>query len=441
MNRYVQWGWISISLIGHSWLAYATPRTATTQLLLLWCGLFLLYGFLLIKRVEKDFLLFVGAALLFRLVWLFALPALSDDVYRFIWDGRLLLHGYNPFVYLPANILYTEWATRLGLGRELFQNLNSPRYYTVYPPLLQGWFAVATGLGTGTYATIVWLKVPILLAELGSLLLIYRITKSVGYIEETARRAVLLYGLNPLVLAELTGNIHYEGVTIFFLLGSLYFWQEQKRNLSALMLAGAVGIKLLPLIFLPLLISRLKLREQVSYAGLVGIGVLLSFLPFWDPAIWYNMSDSLGLYFRRFEFNAGLYYLLRSAGTWLLGYNPIGTLGPLLSLVSFSAILFLSFYKKIHFSLYERALLILTVYLLCATTVHPWYVTPLVALGVLTRFRYVLVWSALLPLTYLAYGNVPFSENLWVVGLEYLVVGGWLVIEVNKTRNEWRDRR
>ncbi|WP_247232527.1 glycosyltransferase 87 family protein [Telluribacter sp. SYSU D00476] len=431
MNRYGQWSWLAVSLVGHAWLAYATPRTDTAQLLLLWCGLFLLYGLLWIKQVEKDFLLFVGAAVLFRLLWLFAMPALSDDVYRFIWDGRLLSHGYNPFLHLPSDIIDKGWAQEIGLGQELFQKLNSPDYYTVYPPLLQGWFAVATVVGGSTYSAAIWLKVPLLLAEVGSLWLVYQLVKDSAGGELKARRSVLLYGLNPLVIAELTGNIHYEGLTIFFLLACFYFWKNQRLHLSALMLALAVGVKLLPLIFLPLLISRLRLREQIRYVVIVGIGVLLPFLPFLDWTIWYNMSDSLGLYFQRFEFNAGLYYLLRAVGTWLVGYNPIGTLGPVLSLISFTTILFLSFYRKLPFSLYERALLILTVYLLCATTVHPWYVVPLVALGALTRFRYPVVWSALLPFTYLAYGQVPFAESLWVVAVEYLVVGGWLVAEVS----------
>ncbi|GAB3177047.1 glycosyltransferase 87 family protein [Telluribacter humicola] len=433
MSRYGQWSWIVGSLIGHAWLAYATPRTDTSQLLLLWCGLFLLYAFLLSKRVEKDFLLLVGAALLFRLVWMFAMAVLSDDVYRFIWDGRLLSHGYNPFLYLPSQIIDTGWAQEVGLGQELFQKLNSPDYYTVYPPLLQGWFAVATCLGESTYWATVWLKVPLLLAEAGSLWLLYQLVKEKD--EKKARWAILLYGLNPLVIAELTGNIHYEGLTIFFLLACFYFWNKQRLYLSAVMLALAVGAKLLPLIFLPLLISRLKFREQLMYVAIVGTCVLLPFLPFLDWAIWYNMSDSLGLYFQRFEFNAGLYYLLRALGTWLVGYNPIGTLGPVLSLISLSTILFLSFYRKLPFSFYERALLILTVYLLCATTVHPWYVVPLVALGGLTQFRYPVVWSVLLPLTYISYGNVPFSESLWVVAVEYLVVGGWLVAELLRRKS------
>ncbi len=167
---------------------------------------------------------------------------------------------------------------------------------------------------------------------------------------------------------------------------------------------------------------------------MVGGVFLLPFLFFFDPVIVENLSASLDLYFRRFEFNASLYYLLREFGTLILGYNPIATIGPFLALVAVSLILFFSWSRRLKLSLPERWLFALTAYLLCATTVHPWYVVPLVALSVLTRFGFPIIWSALLPLTYLAYGQVPFHENLWIVAVEYGVVGGWMAWEIKTSR-------
>jgi hypothetical protein len=51
----------------------------------------------------------IGAALLFRLLLLFAVPALSDDFYRFLWDGRLSLEGINPFLYTPRQLIQSGW--------------------------------------------------------------------------------------------------------------------------------------------------------------------------------------------------------------------------------------------------------------------------------------------------------------------------------------------
>ncbi len=405
---------------------FQTTRTDTFTLLSLWAVLFLLYGIAIRFQADVPFKWLIGAAIVFRLLGMVHLPQLSDDVYRFIWDGRLLAHGYNPFLYLPHEMLTTPTADQAGLTESLFQKLNSPDYYTVYPPILQAWFAVASMLGKTEAATIFWLRLPIFLGEIATLWLLYQLLKLLGKEQTKAQRGVLLYALNPLAIVELVGNLHYEGLTICFLLAGLFFYLKQKQTSSATFLALAAGVKLLPLIFIPALLDKNDWPKNLKYALTVGVVFLLPFLFFFNLTIIENISTSLDLYFRRFEFNAGLYYLLRGIGTFVMGYNPIATIGPLLALLSVSLILFFSWSRKIRLTLSERWLFALTSYLLCATTVHPWYIVPLIALSVLSRFRFPIVWSALLPLTYIAYGQSDFQENLWIVAVEYLVVLGWL---------------
>ncbi len=410
----------------------STARTDSVVLLSIWAGLFVLYALLVYYQSEATFPLLLGAAVVFRLLGMGSLPTLSDDVYRFIWDGRLLAQGYNPYLYLPSEIITTEIASQTGLTQALFQKLNSPAYYSVYPPVLQLWFWLVATWSSTEAGAVFLLRVPLLAGELASLWLLYRLLRLAGRDDATVRRGVLLYALNPLVIVELVANVHYEGLTICFLLACLYFYQTNKAYLSAASLGLAVGVKLLPLLFLPALLIPTKPGKSIRYSLVTGLVVVVPFLFLFNSEVLARFSTSLDLYFRRFEFNASVYYLLRSVGTWLVGYNPIGKLGPLLSVVSFSAILYLSFTRRFGITLYERLALVLTVYLLCTTTVHPWYVTPLVALGVLGRFRYPIIWSALLPFTYLAYGQMPFQENLWVVALEYLIVGRWLWWEVGE---------
>ncbi|GHB53020.1 glycosyltransferase 87 family protein [Persicitalea jodogahamensis] len=420
---------------------FQTTRSDTVTLLSLWGILFLLYGIAIRDWAKVPFKFLIGAAVVFRLFGMLHFPNLSDDVYRFIWDGRLLAHGYNPFLYLPSEILTTAIAFQAGLTEALFQKLNSPDYYTVYPPLLQGWFAAATTLGETEWATVFWLRLPIFLGELATLWLLYQLLNILGKDQTQAQRGVLLYALNPLAIVELVGNLHYEGLTICFLLAGLYFYLKQKQTSSATSLALAAGVKLLPLIFIPALLNKKDWEKSLKYVLTAGVVFLLPFLFFFNLTIIENISTSLDLYFRRFEFNASLYYLLRGIGTFVMGYNPIATIGPLLALVSISLILFFSWSKKLKLSLPERWLFALTTYLLCATTVHPWYIVPLLALSVLSRFRFPIAWSALLPLTYVAYGQSGFQENLWVVAVEYLVVLGWLGWELshNKSVKEFRQ--
>jgi alpha-1,6-mannosyltransferase len=127
------------------------------------------------------------------------------------------------------------------------------------------------------------------------------------------------------------------------------------------------------------------------------------------------------LYFRSFEFNASVYYLLRPVGYWLTTYNQIAIIGPALALGSGLIGLALAWREQrpTLASLAPTLLLMLTAYYALATTVHPWYLTLPVGLSVLTRFRYALVWGGLAILSYAAYRTSVYAENPWLVGLEY----------------------
>jgi len=72
----------------------------------------------------------------------------------------------------------------------------------------------------------------------------------------------------------------------------------------------------------------------------------------------------------------------------------------------------------------------LTFYYFTATTVHPWYVTTLLILSVFTNYKFPLVWSFAIILSYLAYLNTNNTENLWIIGLEYAIVYSVFIWEV-----------
>lgn len=256
------------------------------------------------------------------------------------------------------------------------------------------------------------------------------------------QNAVLIYALNPFVIIELTGNLHFEAVTLFFILLAVRwidrpFHRDKYYVGSAGALAMGAAVKLLPLIFLPLIFKRLGLRKGLVYCVIVGLILLTLFAPFLSRELVVNFGKSLDLYFQKFEFNASFYYLFRQVGYWITGYNIIHLLGPLLSLVTLVCIAQIAFQRR---SLPEKMLLVLSVYFLCATTVHPWYITTLVAFGALTKRWYPVVWSALLPLTYVAYASQPYEENLRILALEYILVVGCLGYELCVKGIDWNAR-
>lgn len=424
-----------LSALGYGWMGYGLVRTQTGELLLSFGTVFLCYGLIISQKWSDQTLKkWLWASIFFRFIFLFSTPTLSDDYARFVWDGRLLSAGYNPYLYLPTQILNEPWASAIGLTPTLFEQLNSPQYFTVYPPLNQMIFAMTTWLSGGDFGfNLVFLRIVIILAEIGTMLYLLPSLSAKIFPHSPRYKASLVYGLNPLVIAELTGNLHFEAVTLFFILSTVLLFYQKRPHLSAIALAAGAGVKLLPLIFVPLLAYRLGGLRAVRYMVIVGATTAVVWWPFFSLDLGQNVWKSLDLYFQKFEFNASFYYLFRQVGYWLKGYNIIETLGPLLSFLSLGGIIWLA---TKHGLLSQKMLLTLTLYFLLATTVHPWYITTLVALGALTHRWYPVVWSALLPLTYVAYGAVPYQENLWLLWVEYLIVLGVLIYEQQREESQ-----
>lgn len=406
--------------------------------------LFTLYIYMLYQHDKADVNFWLKAAVLFRLVLLFSIPNLSDDFYRFIWDGRLLAAGVHPFAEIPA--FYIEQASNIpGITLELFQQLNSQHYFTIYPPLAQFIFWLSVVISpSDIFGSVIVIRVLIILAELGILLLI---KKLLLYFQLPARQT-LLYALNPLIILELSGNLHFEVFYIFFILLSFYLLIKRKIGLSAIIFSFAVGIKLLPLIFLPAILWHLRWKRGVIYGLIVLASTAILFIPLLSAEIIENFNQSLGLYFQKFEFNASIYYLVREWGFWKYGYNIIQTIGWKLALISALLIMIISVVNgqqstvhspqsvsniklwTVYHGLWTKFLFILFTYLLFTTTVHPWYITPLIAFSVFTNYRIAMVWSFLIFFTYAGYSELGFSEIYCITFTEYLIVSAFLAVEI-----------
>ena len=410
-------------------LAYFTPRTNFGQVLALFAVALLAYAWLL--RTGLSWRWGVAAALALRLLWLPAQPALSDDVYRFRWDGLLAANGVNPFRFRPDELIadgaraaIPDAAARnraLPQLQQLYRQLNSPHYYSVYPPVCQFVFgAAAAAFPASETGFVVSLRLAILAAEAGTAWLLLSLMAAAGL---PLNRA-LAYLLHPLAIAELTGNLHVEGLALCFLLLMLWLLARRRWANGAGALALAVATKLLPLLVLPLLVRRLGWKQFVAFAAVAAGTGLLMFSPFLSADLMAHIGNSLQLYFHRFEFNASVYYLARAVGYWLTTYNQIAIIGPALAFLSGIVGLALAWReRRPTLATLPRALLFtLTAYFLLATIVHPWYLTLLMGLTSLTRFRFPLVWGGMAVLSYGAYRTTSYTENLWLVALEYAVV-------------------
>ncbi|MDX1752943.1 MAG: polyprenol phosphomannose-dependent alpha 1,6 mannosyltransferase MptB [Salinimicrobium sediminis] len=410
-------------------VAYDLERTDFFKLLTLWTALFFLsWKFFQMQRYNLSTLLV--AAIIFRLFFLFATPNLSQDFYRFIWDGRLLLQGINPYLMTPDGY-FAAGALPIPGARELYDGMGalSAGNPTSYPPLNQVFFALAALLGgKSIIATVVWLRIFIIAADIGIFYFGKKLLRQLHLPESN----IFLYLLNPLIIIELTGNLHFEGVMLFFLVAALYLLQRQKWLFSALLFSCSIAVKLIPLMFLPLLFRRLGWKKALFYYTVTGVLLLLFFLPFLSGAFVQNFFSSVNLWFQQFEFNASFYYLIRWIGYQLEGYNIISYAGPALAAVVFVSVLLLSAFRRNSEikGLLTSMMFASVIYLLLATTVHPWYLSTALLLSAFTRYKFVQVWSLMIVLSYFAYSQADVRENLWLVSLEYAVVLGVMGWEI-----------
>lgn len=425
-------------------LLYATPRENFYPFLLIYVLLFALFFWMIypVWKSERDarsvkesrtaifYILAIGIG--FRLVASFALPPFSDDYFRFIWDGRLLVEGISPFLQLPSAYMADPVAAaKLGLTQELFDGMNSPEYFTIYPPVLQASFALGASLSpTEIYGSVLLMKLIVFAAECMSLFLILRILTHIGL----PRHNLVYYAWNPLVIVELCGNLHFEALMICFLLWAYELLLRNRWWQSAIPFAMAVCSKLLPLMLLPFLLRRLGWKQTFIYGAIVGGITLICFAPILDLDTFRNLQESVKLYFYSFEFNASLWYVIREIGFQIEGYNIIKLAGDYLSKVAAVGILIYTFLETNPRwqNLGKAWLWAFVIYFSLATIVHPWYITTLVALSVFSPFRFPTLWTVLLPLTYYTYRTDAYEENLYLVGIEYVLVFLYMIYEIKQ---------
>lgn len=161
---------LALSFLTYGYIGYILERHEFIKLLVSFTFLFILL-YQIIKFQKNNFTFLVTAAILFRIVFIGVLPNLSQDYFRFIWDGRLLLNGMNPYLYLP-NDLMSQSNFSIANAQELFDGMGnlSASHYSNYPPVNQLLFAVASILGSESIMpSVVILRLIIIIADLGTL--------------------------------------------------------------------------------------------------------------------------------------------------------------------------------------------------------------------------------------------------------------------------------
>ena len=236
------------------------------KLVVIQIAIFVAVAWLSLRSRDSRPLLVIGLvfATLFRLSIIFFPPYLSDDIYRYIWDGRVQSAGINPYRYIPADESLADLR-----DEKIYPNINRRDYaHTMYPPVAEGTFLLITRFGE----SVTWMKAAMVGFEAIAIWAIIQLLISLGF----ARQRVLIYAWHPLAVWEFAGSGHLDALAIAFIALALLARRKHAETLTGVLLACATGVKFFPAVLLPALYKRRSWKMPLAFVATV----LIAYLPY-----------------------------------------------------------------------------------------------------------------------------------------------------------------
>ncbi len=412
-----------------------TPRTDFLLLILQFAASFGILLYLFKQNVSWKVIFLLGLGTRIALIW--GTPELSNDFFRFLWDGELLLQGINPFAHKPNDLISHSAFLGNEYYRILFHGMGelSQANYSCYPVLNQFFFMIGGLFSDSLTINVIVLKLVIILADIGVFIIGTKILKLLNLSIEK----IGWFFINPFILLEFTVNLHFEGVMLFFILLSFYFVLKGNWFIGAICLGLAIHVKLIPLLFIPFFYKHLGFRKSLGFTALVLLVALLIGQLLITPENYQNFMTSVQLYFNNFQFNASLFNWINKIYAVTIGWDANGwgtteIVGPVLAKIALILIITLgvlkAYIKQNDFII--GILFALVIYYAFATTVHPWYISLILTFSIFTKYNFGIVWSALIMVSYLAYSDPNFTENTVLNALAYALLYGYLAYEIKK---------
>ncbi len=324
-------------------------------------------------------------------------PGADDDIHRYVWDGRLQRLGYNPYLVVPSDPAVK------GLHTTETRNLNNPDLPSPYPPGAQVFFRAVTAIRESTFA----LKVAFVVCEFAIVFVLLDLFRSRGQ----GAHLVLAFAWNPLLAIEVAGSGHVDIVGALLLVVSAAALVRRWRAAAAVALGLAIAVKFLPIVLLPLYWKRVRVRDAVLAAAVVG----LLYVPFLNHGR--IPIGSLGTYVQNFRFNGPL-------------FAALDRVAPPQLLVGFAVLVGLVTATWLRSSAPEWSPAAfawpmfawpMAASLLCAPAVFPWYLLWLLPFLTSASTLLLIVWTVSISLTYVQW-------HLRTLGRPWGALPGWIML-------------
>lgn len=314
-----------------------------------------------------SLLVIIAVAVAIRVPFLDCDPLLSDDIYRYLWDGQVQAEGINPYLFAPEDVDLEGLPPDL---EKLRSKVNHPEVITVYPPLLEECFHGAARFFPGMRG---W-RLLILAAEGLLALMLIRLLER----RDLDPRRIVLYLWHPLAVVENSWSGHAEGIAVLLFLWALTLLDEEKPLRGALAVGAAIAAKLLPVGLLPLLWRR----GGIPCLTLTAAVIFWCAFPYRDAGV-IEATSGLREYAGSWYFNDFLYRPL----AFLLGIDPLNRhdsatlIYRVGLLVAWAGVCLFTWKKEPLIA----GLTITTAFILLTPTLHPWYLLWVLPLTVVVR--------------------------------------------------------
>ena len=335
-----------------------------------------------------------GLAALWHLLFLVRPPGTDDDIHRYVWDGRVQRLGYNPYIAVPND------PALAGLHTAETRTLNNPDVPSPYPAGAELFFRAVTAIHESVFA----LKVAFVLCDFAIALVLLDILRRTGQ----GAHWVLAYAWNPLLAIEVAGSGHIDIVGVLLLLLSVAALGRRWRMVAAIAFGLSVAVKFLPIVLLPLYWRRVRIRDAVLAAVVVGF----LYIPFLDHGR--IPLGSLGTYVQSFRFNDPVFAVLERVA------SPQLIVG-IAVMIGFLVAVWLRRTPAVLFS--EAFAWPMAATLFCAPVVYPWYLLWLLPFLRSASTLPLVIWIVSIIPTYYVWHlrrlGRPWLVPGWILSLEY----------------------